>query len=1249
MSTNTPDDLASHLTTGTQVHPVGQPNRMGVILGSQTRGTGSPIYRVFFSQNNTALFPASNLVVVTPEVDECPAFVDTIEFRKDLAIAKIRGRLTDTLYSVQASRTELVPYQFLPVLKFIERGDGKLLLADEVGLGKTIEAALIMSELKTRTGGLDRILIVCPSRLTEKWRLELANRFDENFQILNAAGFRSLLSQYENARGNLPFQHIIGLETIRSTDLLELAEEVMLTLDMVIIDEAHHLRNPLTAQHRAGRFLSDFSESTLLLTATPVQLGSQDLFQLLNILDEDEFDDLSQFETLQTPNAIINEASRALGNGIGQNEATLGVLSELERGSQRGRYRNDPIYLSVKKRLTGSESLSPVELATIHRDLRRLNTFAGIVSRTTKREVSSAAVRVPNVISVSLAPEEARFYEGVLNFTREHYKRTSGDFRSAPGFATVQRERQAASCLKATAEHFAELLNDRYTDIGAEDVENWLEQDSASASDLSGMDDAIVELIEAGRDLPDHDTKLANFFEALRTLKSERAEGKVLLFSTFKRTLNYLDEHIRSELGDIVDVVYHIDGDTPIQKRGAIVDQFRTAEGFVILLSSEVGGEGLDFQFTDTLFNYDLPWNPMVVEQRIGRLDRFGQKSERINIYSFVLAGTIEERILQRLYDRIQIFENSLGDLATILGGQVSQLERSLFNPNLTDEQRDEELELALRRIEIERLNQEQLDAQRAQLLNQDVLVKNEVEQLLDSGRYLTGPDLHAVVDRYIADQFSGTLLESRRDNIFRLAPRPDFTANFSSATKVAGLPPERRVQFLNSLSNRRGFPVTFDSNIARNRPLVEFLHFRHPITSNAALHFTEKPSTTPRTRMGSLKYEAAPPTLVGSYFIYLFHVEITGEQPISELLPIAIDENGNAAPTAVGQRAFHFLANSEATNSASLTAAQFDLMEDKAISAFAEIRDTRETAARARNGSLIDARMNSLRQTHGARRRRYDQQLRSVTDTRIRRMRQSQIDNLDGRLEEQTQELEEKRALTVSGDLVIVARLELTSANWTPPIVVETPEVASPQATVEISPLPTTISEPDRSEHVSDNPIQRRYAAHSTRDGRALNCADAHGQRGVFAPTRELTHEQAVDWWSRTDSPTTYETDAEWRRMRELSAVLPPGLGVEDRIEGQGGVPPVAEPALTDPVARAVLIAAAQKLFVIDNRDKGGPLWIIDPNRSATEIARLGFGYSPKGGRATNHQGAWHTKQPSTPLMNRAIQSLISTLRRSR
>jgi superfamily II DNA or RNA helicase len=1221
------NEESAKLTTGTQVHPVGQPNRVGVVLGSLTRGNGLPIYRVFFGPNDTALFPASNLVVVTPEIDESPSFVDAIEFRKDLAIAKIRGRLTDTLYSVQASRTELVPYQFLPVLKFIERGDGKLLLADEVGLGKTIEAALIMSELKTRTGGLDRILIVCPSRLTEKWRLELANRFDEDFQILNAAGFRTLLSQYVNSRGTLPFQNIIGLETIRSAELLDLAEEAMLTLDMVIIDEAHHLRNPSTAQHRAGRFLSEFSESTLLLTATPVQLGSQDLFQLLNILDENEFEDLSQFEALQAPNAVINEASRALGPGPSEIEETFDVLTGLERGSQRGRYRNDPIYLSVKERLYETESLSPVELATIHRDLRRLNTFAGIIARTTKREVSSAAVRVPNVISVTLAPEESRYYESVLNFTREHYRRTSGDMRSAPGFATVQRERQAASCLKATAEYFEEWLKDSYADIGAEDVENWLVEDSVEDSDQSGLNDAIVELIEAGRGLPDHDTKLANFFEALRALKSERADAKILLFSTFKRTLKYLERLIRSELQDVVDVVYHMDGDTPIQQRGAIVEQFRTTEGFVVLLSSEVGGEGLDFQFTDTLFNYDLPWNPMVVEQRIGRLDRFGQKSERINIYSFVLASTIEERILQRLYDRIQIFENSLGDLATILGGQVRQLERSLFNPNLTDEQREEELESALRRIEIERLNQEQLDDQRAQLLNQDVLVKNEVEQLLDSGRYLTSSDLQAVVDRYISDQFNGTRLDGQRDNVFRLSARPDFVATFSSAMKVAGLPIERRIQFIESLNRRQGFPVTFDSDIARTRPLVEFLHFRHPITSTAAMHFTEKSPPAARTRIGNLKYEAADPELTGTYFVFLFHVDITGEQPISELLPIVVNENGDTIKAEIGNRALQYLSGGVATSATQISAAEFDQMESAAIEGFAEVRDVREAAARARNGALIDARLNSLRQIHGARRRRYDQQLRSVSDERIRRMRESQIVNLDGRFEQQTRDLEEKRELTVSGDLVVVARLELSSTNWTPPpAIVQTPEMVSP-AIKETPAPPAAVAEPPQSEYVAGDDTQRRYAAHSTRDGRALNCGDAHGKRGVFAVTQVLTHEQAVTWWSRPDAPTTFETDVEWRRMRDLPVAPASPSTPQDSSRSQAVASPVAGPVFTDPVTRAVQIAAAQELLVIDNRGKGGLLWIIDPNRSATDIGRLGFDYSDKGGRATNHQGAWHIK----------------------
>lgn len=136
-----------------------------------------------------------------------------------------------------------------------------------------------------------------------------------------------------------------------------------------------------------------------------------------------------------------------------------------------------------------------------------------------------------------------------------------------------------------------------------------------------------------------------------------------------------------------------------------------------VLLSSEVGSEGVDLQFCRFLINYDLPWNPMRVEQRIGRIDRLGQKYENISIIHFIINNTIEEKILTRLYERINIFKESIGDLQEILGEQTEQLVKDLLNPNLSDEQREIEAERIFVAIENEKQEQTKMESEAINLV----------------------------------------------------------------------------------------------------------------------------------------------------------------------------------------------------------------------------------------------------------------------------------------------------------------------------------------------------------------------------------------------------------------------------------------------------------------------------------------------------------------------------------------------------
>ena len=295
---------------GAQVSLRSNPKSVGAILDVHRRNNGNLEYKVFFGTDDQGWFPENSLRPVVP-VDNSPRAADGSKFLKDMALIKLRSNLSDTLYSYRASRTKVEPYQFKPAIKFFESSSQRLLIADEVGLGKTIEAGIIYLELKARIDA-SRVLVVCPSSLRTKWHDEMFNRFNEDFRILDRADLREQLQRYHDHGDAVRFRAIVSMETIRGEDIATLIEEVGLRLDLVIIDEAHHMRNPGTLTHQIGRALSDASDSILLLSATPIHLRSSDLFSLFRILDEGQFDSVQEFEQMREPNIHINRASRTL-------------------------------------------------------------------------------------------------------------------------------------------------------------------------------------------------------------------------------------------------------------------------------------------------------------------------------------------------------------------------------------------------------------------------------------------------------------------------------------------------------------------------------------------------------------------------------------------------------------------------------------------------------------------------------------------------------------------------------------------------------------------------------------------------------------------------------------------------------------------------------------------------------------------------------------------------------------------------
>ena len=300
-------------------------------------GGGEPEYEVFFGANEQRTYPERSLLGeqdVGGATDPAGLLAqwqlgDPERFRSFLTLAKLRTPLADNLYSFVASRTERLPYQFKPILKLLESAYSRMLIADEVGLGKTIEAGILLMELQARAT-IDHILVVCPSALTQKWRRELSERFQLEFEVLDGPRFR------ERAR-EIALQPLEPVRAIGSIELLRRAENIDALVehrprfDVVIADEAHHFRNSGTSQNLLAEQLAGLAETVVFLTATPLNLGREDFFELLRLLVPEEFSDFETFNHVIEPNQHVNAALRTLRASWPPDFATaLGRLREVE-------------------------------------------------------------------------------------------------------------------------------------------------------------------------------------------------------------------------------------------------------------------------------------------------------------------------------------------------------------------------------------------------------------------------------------------------------------------------------------------------------------------------------------------------------------------------------------------------------------------------------------------------------------------------------------------------------------------------------------------------------------------------------------------------------------------------------------------------------------------------------------------------------------------------------------------------------
>lgn len=325
-----------------------------------------------------------------------------------------------------------------------------------------------------------------------------------------------------------------------------------------------------------------------------------------------------------------------------------------------------------------------------------------------------------------------------------------------------------------------------------------------------------------------------------------KGSSKVIVFAGFKDTIKYLGNRLRKH-----NIEFRaISGDDKTrEERVRAVEEFRDLDNVNVLLSTEVGGEGLDMQFCDTLVNYDLPWNPMVVEQRIGRIDRIGQKAKVIHIYNMIVYDSIQQEIHDRLLTRIENFRNTIGDLEPILCGPcddktVEEAIEELYRTELTKEEREEKIRRVELAIERNMEDSRRLEKELSDSFTSDAYLRDHLKTILKKRAYVTEEELENYIRclfRLMLPTCSISSIDNGVANIY--VPRNDMKAITNFLYKYSGVPGELGVvmrEYISSIRDRFQLRVTFNQEVAEQDRSIAFLNIYHPLVLAAKESFKE-------------------------------------------------------------------------------------------------------------------------------------------------------------------------------------------------------------------------------------------------------------------------------------------------------------------------------------------------------------------------------------------------------------------------
>ena len=581
-------------------------------------------------------------------------------------------------------------------------------------------------------------------------------------------------------------------------------------------------------------------------------------------------------------------------------------------------------------------------------------------------------------------------HDELLRFEQNALKELHENVRSIPFMMSTIR-RQAASCIFGLAPHIRELVNRRFEQL-ADDPESEGSAFVFDVPDAEVLSRLAQDLLIKADNLPEEDPKYDLMLSAIRE-KQALDNNKIIIFSTFRNTLEYLRKKLEKEGLRVAQV----DGSVKDQVRQDLRFRFELPkedkDAIDILLFTEVGSEGLDYQFCNMMINYDLPWNPMRIEQRIGRIDRRGQRSESVSIYNMITNGTVDADIYYRCLMRIGIFENSIGECDEILGDIAAQLDMIAIDTTLTEEER---------RIKLEQIADNEV--RRTQELNK--LEEEEKEFFgFDLSEYMTSQEIHNAENPWLSQSsikimINEYLHKRLGEGIYILGDgdvkqlRLSVSARETLRADARKLPGVRNAVKQSWDSYLKGknpmHTITFDAEAAEKNREAFFITAMHPLCKQAAAYF----ATNERAYI-RLQY-AADDLPAGQYRFSVYAWSYAGFNPHFRLVTVCDDDSVAVELPDILKEA------QSGIPSVKVDSSDWDELEKKQIALWKEEREGEIRDSE----SLSVFRLEGIRNNYLNKKRSLEQRIMDSGSDSIRRMYKSELENAEERYEYKSREI---------------------------------------------------------------------------------------------------------------------------------------------------------------------------------------------------------------------------------------------------